>query len=95
MWEERPAYQKSQAVAVGLLVLVLFVGAVVRCTSSRGWGGLRLVLYAGAGLAVALVIFPLAAWLIVKAVAQRRAGQAWRCSGTTAKSALVTRWPGR
>ena len=72
MWEEHPAYQKTQAVAVGLLVLVLFVGAVVRCTSTRDWDSLRLVLYAGAGLAVALAIFPLAAWLIVKAVAHRR-----------------------
>ena len=72
MWEEHPAYQKAQAMAVGLLVFGLFVGGVVYCTSTRDWDSLRLVLFALAGLAVALAVFPLAAWLIVKAVARRR-----------------------
>ena len=72
MWEEHPAYQKLQATAVGLLVLGLFIGAVVHYTSIRDWDNIRLVLYAGAGLLVALVIFPLIAWVMVKAVAKRR-----------------------
>jgi len=72
MWEEHPAYQKLQATMVGLLVFVLFIGAVVYCTSIRDWDSLRLVLYGAAGLVIALAIFPLAAWVIVKAVARRR-----------------------
>ena len=73
MWEEHPAYQKLQAAMVGLLVLVLFIGGVLYCTSTGDWDSLRLVIYAAAGLVVALAIFPLAAWVIVKAVARRRA----------------------
>jgi hypothetical protein len=72
MWEEHPAYQKLQATMVGLLVFVLFIGGILYCSSTRDWNSLRLVLYAAAGLVVALAIFPLAAWAIVKAVARRR-----------------------
>jgi hypothetical protein len=75
MWEEHPAYQKIQATMVGLLVCVLFIGGVLYCTSTRDWDSLRLVIYAAAGLVVTLAIFPLAALLIVKAVARRRASQ--------------------
>jgi len=72
MWEEHPAYQKAQAKIIGLLVLVLFIGSIIYCVSNRQWDGLRLVLYAGAGLVVALTILPLAAWVVVKAVIRRR-----------------------
>ena len=72
MWEEHPAYQKAQAKMIGLLVLVLFIGSIIYCLSNRDWDLLRLVLYAGAGLVVALAILPLAAWVVVKVVARRR-----------------------
>ncbi len=72
MWEEHPEYQKAQAKMVGLLVLAVFIGAIIYCVSNRDWDLLRLVLYAGAGLAVALSILPLAAWLVVKVVTRRR-----------------------
>jgi hypothetical protein len=74
MWEEDPAYQKAQARMVGLLVLLLFIGSASYCALNRDWEGMRLVLYAGFGLAVALALFSLAAWLVVKAVARFRAG---------------------
>ncbi len=54
-------------------MLGLFIGAVVHDTSIRDWKSIRLVLYAGAGLVVGVVILPLAAWVIVKAVRRRRA----------------------
>src|SRR6476469_2256910 len=72
MWEEHPAYQKAQAKIIGLLVLVLFIGSVVYCVSKRDWDLLRLVLYAGAGLVVALAVFPLFAWIIVRALGRHR-----------------------
>ena len=75
MWEEHPSYQKVQVTAVGLLVLGLFIGAIVHYRSIHDWDGIRLVLYAGAGLVAALVIFPLAAWVIVK-VGKRRFSRA-------------------
>jgi hypothetical protein len=74
MWEEHPEYQKSQAKAIGLLVVVMFLGAVIYSASNRHWDLLRLVLNAGIGLAVALAIFPLAAWIVVKVVARRQSG---------------------
>lgn len=72
MWEEHPEYQKSQAKAIGLLIAVVFIGSVIYSASNRDWDLLRLVLYAGIGLAVAFAIFPLAAWMIVKVVARRQ-----------------------
>ena len=71
MW---PAYQKARAKMIGLFVAVLLVGSAIYCISSRDWGLLWLVLYAGVGLVTALLILPLSAWLIIKVLRRVRGG---------------------
>jgi hypothetical protein len=72
MWEEHPEYQKAQTKAVGLLVAVGFLGAIIYSASHRDWDLLRIVLCGGIGLAVAIAIFPLVAWMVVKVGARRQ-----------------------
>ncbi len=67
MWEEHPAYQKAQAKMIGLLVAALFVGSAIYSATRHDWDLLRLIIYAGIGLVAALAIFPLTAWIIIKA----------------------------
>jgi uncharacterized membrane protein (DUF2068 family) len=67
MWEENPAYQKAQAVMIGLIVTLLFVSGAIHCISIRDWELLRLVLWAGLCFVAAIVILPLAVWAIIKA----------------------------
>ncbi len=71
MWEEHPEYQKSQAKMIGLLVLMVFIGSLIYFASKRDWDLLWQVLYAGAASVVALAIFPIAAWVVIRLVARR------------------------
>lgn len=69
MWEEHPAYQKAQAMVIGLLLLVLFIGSVIYCVSNHDWDLLRMVLYAGGSLLVVLALLALFTRVVVKALA--------------------------
>jgi hypothetical protein len=68
MWEEHPDYQRSQAVAVVLLVL----GAILWCAgaalANHDWPLLREVLRFSAALAIALGIIAGAARLLVRVI---------------------------
>ncbi len=60
---------------IGLLVVVLFIGSIIYCVSIADRDLLRLVVYAGIALLVALAIFPLVAWGVIKVVTRRRSSR--------------------
>jgi hypothetical protein len=70
MWEEHATYQKAQARMIGLMVVVLFVGSVIYCVCQRDWSLLRLVLYTGGSLVVALAFLSLVRFVVVKGMAR-------------------------
>ncbi len=70
MWEEHPEYQKAQARMIGLLVLAVFIGSALYGVAKHNWEILRLVLYAGVGLILAVAVLSLGGRLVVKALSR-------------------------
>lgn len=72
MWEEHPSYQKAQATAIGVgLVLLLFAG-IVYCVSERNWSLLGQVLLLAGGLVFSLALLSLTARLVVRVFTRKR-----------------------
>lgn len=72
MWEEHPAYQKAQAGAIGISLILLFIAGVVYCVSERDWHSLSQVLRYAGGLVVCLVLLSLTARLVIKVLTRKR-----------------------
>lgn len=72
MWEEHPAYQKAQAAAIGIGLILLFIAGVVYCVSERDWHSLSLVLLFAGGLVFCLALLSLAARLVVRVLTRKR-----------------------
>ena len=66
MWEEHPEYQKSQALMVGVLVLMLFGLYVGFAIVNRDWDLLRKTLLLAGALVGVLGLLSGLAWLVVK-----------------------------
>jgi len=74
MWEEHPAYQKAQAAAIGVGLVLLLVAGVVYCVSERDWHLLAQVLLFAGGLVFCLVLLSFTARLLVWLFTRRRSG---------------------
>jgi protein-S-isoprenylcysteine O-methyltransferase Ste14 len=74
MWEEHPAYQKRQALAIGVLLLVLLVVCVANAIIARDWDSLKQILLFAAGFVIALGLLVGFAWALVKIFTRKHAG---------------------
>jgi hypothetical protein len=72
MWEEQPAYQKAQAAAIGVGLLVLLVAEVTFCVLDRDWHLLAQVLLLAGALVFCLALLSLTARLLVRLFTRRR-----------------------
>ena len=72
MWEEHPAYQKAQAAAIGVGLVLLLLAGVVRCVSERNWDLLGQVLLFAGGLLFCLALMSFTARLLVRVLTRKR-----------------------
>jgi hypothetical protein len=71
MWEEHPAYQKAQAAAIGVGLVLLLLAGIVYCVSERNWPLLGQVLLFAGTLVLCLVLLSLTARLLVRIFTRR------------------------
>jgi len=72
MWEEHPAYQKGQAVAIGVGLILLLVAAIVHCVSEHDWRLLKQVLLFAGAFVFCVAVLSLTARFLVRIFGQRR-----------------------
>jgi len=72
MWEEHPSYQKAQAAASGVGLVLLLLAGVVYCVSERNWSLLGQVLLLAGSLVFSLALLSLTARLLVRVLTRRR-----------------------
>jgi hypothetical protein len=72
MWEEHPEYQKAQAAAIGVGLILLLASGVVYCVSERDWHLLAQVLLFAGALVFCLALLSLTARLLVRLFTRRR-----------------------
>ena len=73
MWEEHPEYQKAQAKAIGVLVILLFVGVFIDRFAEGGWDQARGVLVFFSCFIAAFALLPLTAWVLINVLKRLRA----------------------
>jgi len=71
MWEEHPAYQKAQAAAIGVGLVLLLLGGIVYCVSERNWPLLGQVLLFAGSFVFCVALLSFTARLIVRVLTRK------------------------
>jgi len=72
MWEEHPSYQKAQAAALGVGLVLLLLAGVAYCVSAQNWSLLGQLLLMAGSLVFSVALLSLTARLLVRVLTRKR-----------------------